>query len=49
MDFKEIFELIHFELVIEGLGVLFGFHLLWQLFLNQGILPLISLFITSIC
>jgi len=49
MDFKNIFELIHFEFVLEGLGVLFGFRLLWQLFFNQGILPLISLFITTIC
>ncbi len=49
MNLKEIIEQIQFELVLEGLGVVFGFYLLGQLIFHQGIHSLITLFITTIC
>ena len=49
MDFDTIIEITYFDLVLEGLGVIFGFHLLWN-FLFQDTLPyLLSLFIHTIC
>ncbi len=49
MGFKNIIETIHFDLVLEGIGAIFGFGLLWQLFFRQGLQPLVTLFITTIC
>ena len=49
MDFENIFEQINFDLVLEGLGTIFGFGLLWWLFFHQGLPSLITLFITTIC
>lgn len=49
MDFKDIFEQIQFELILEGLGAIFGFFILWQLFFSQEFHTLLTLFITSIC
>lgn len=49
MDFKTIIETINFELVIEGVGAIFGIGLLWQLFFRQGLYTLFSLFITTLC
>lgn len=50
MDFENIFETIHFELVLEGIGTIFGFHLLWQLFFHsEELRVLLSSFITTIC
>lgn len=49
MDIHDIIDLLYHEHVLEGIGFLFGFRLLWQLFFEQGIVPLITLFITSVC
>ena len=49
MDFKDICEQLQYEDLLEGLGVAFGLALLWQLFFQQGIHSLITLFITTIC
>ena len=49
MDLKHIFEHIQFELLLEGLGGIFGFHILWQLLFNQKLQALLSSFITTIC
>lgn len=49
MDFKNIIESINFELVLEGVGAIFGFWLLWQLFFRQSLHMLLSLYITTIC
>lgn len=48
MDFENLIETIHFELVLEGIGTLFGFGLLWQFFLQKELSSLISLFIHTI-
>lgn len=49
MDIENVFETIHFELVLEGIGAIFGFGLLWQFFFRQGLYSLLELFITTIC
>ena len=49
MNFEELIEQIQFELILEGIGVIFGFYLLWQLFFDSTIQSLMSLFITTIC
>ena len=49
MDFENIIETINFELVLEGLGTIFGVGLLWKLFFQQGLLPFLSLFLSTIC
>lgn len=49
MDFENVIETINFELVLEGVGTIFGFGLLWQLFFHQELHTLLSLFITTIC
>lgn len=49
MDLDTIIEIINFDIVLEGLGIIFGFGLLWQ-FLFQDTLPyMLSLFIHTIC
>lgn len=48
MDLENIIETIHFEFVLEGIGTIFGFGLLWQLFFQQGISSLLALFISTI-
>lgn len=49
MDFENIIETINFELVLEGIGAIFAAGLLWNLFFQQGLFRLLSLFITTIC
>lgn len=49
MDFENVFETIHFELVLEGIGAIFGFGLLWQFLFQQGLHNLLALFIATIC
>lgn len=49
MDFKNIIETIHFELVIEGIGVLFGISLIWEMIFHNGLQHLLSLFLITIC
>lgn len=49
MEFKELLETINFDLVLEGIGTIFGFGLLWKLFVGNDIRQLLELFITSIC
>lgn len=49
MDLENILETINFELVLEGVGAVFGFGLLWQLFFKQGLHTLLLLFVTTIC
>lgn len=49
MDFNDFMEIIHFDFLLESLGFLFGFHLLYQLFFQKGLYTFISLFITTIC
>lgn len=49
MDLDTIIEITCFELVLEGLGAIFGIGLLWK-FLFQDTIPyLLSLFIHTIC
>ena len=49
MNFKDILEQIQFELILEGLGMIFGIALLWKLIFHPNIHLLLSLFITTIC
>lgn len=49
MDFENILEQINFDLVLEGIGTIFSFGLLWWIFLGQGFSSLVTFFITSIC
>lgn len=49
MDFENIIESFHFDLVLEGIGAIFGCALLWQFFFRNGLHTLLSLFITTIC
>lgn len=49
MNFKNIIDMIHFELLLESMGFLFGLALLWNFFFQQKLSFLLSLFITSIC
>lgn len=37
MDFKELFGMITFDMLLEGLGTVFGIGLLWYLFFGGGI------------
>lgn len=50
MDFEDLFEMINFELVLEGIGMIFGFYLLWKVFFHsEAFKLLLSSFITSVC
>lgn len=49
MEFKDIIETIEFELVLEGIGTILGFQLLWQFFFHNNLHTLLTLFITTIC
>ena len=49
MELKQILETIHFDFVLEGLGIVFAITLLWNLFFSQEIQYLLSLFLTTIC
>lgn len=50
MDFEDIFETINFELVLEGIGAIFGVSLLWNLFFHsEKLKALLLTFLTSIC
>lgn len=49
MEFKELFEMITLDVVLEGIGMVFGFGLLWKLFLGGGINSLMELFIAAVC
>lgn len=49
MELKHIIETIHFDFVIEGLGMLFGAALLWGLLFSKEVQYLLSLFLTTIC
>lgn len=49
MDLKNIIETINFELVIEGIGTLFGIALLWGLLFSKEFQHLLSLFLITMC
>lgn len=49
MDLDTIIEIIHFDLILEGLGTIFGFRILWQLLFHDTLPYLLSLFIDTIC
>lgn len=49
MEFNNLIESIEFELVLEGIGCIFGFALLWQFFFQDKLQILLIHFITSIC
>lgn len=49
MELKNIIETINFELVIEGIGVIFGISLLWGLLFSDEFQHFLSLFLTTIC
>ena len=49
MNFKNIIETINYELVIEGIGALFGIALLWKFLFQNGLQELLSLFLITVC
>ncbi len=48
MDFEHILETIQFDFVLEGIGFLFGLLLLWQLFFQQKLSTLLTLFLMTL-
>ncbi len=49
MNLKDFFEHIQFDLVLEGIGTIFAFALLWNILFKESISQLFELFIYSIC
>ena len=49
MDLDNIIEITYFDLMLEGLGITFGFGLLWKFLFLDTIPYLLSLFIQTIC
>ena len=48
MSLKELFELISFDLILEGIGTAFGVGLLWMAI--EGMLPeIVKLLVQSMC
>ena len=49
MDLNNLFETISFDFVLEGIGILFAFKLLWQFLFLQGLHDLLIYLITTLC
>lgn len=49
MYFENIIETFIFDLVLEGIGTIFAFGLLWHFLFQNGLQMILILFITSIC
>lgn len=43
MEFKDIIEFMTLEHVLEGLGLVFGVGILWEIFFNGGINTLLQI------
>lgn len=49
MEFKEVFEHVTHEFVLEGLGLIFGIGLVWEIFFGSTLTELVELLINLSC
>ena len=49
MDLNNLFETISFDFVLEGIGILFAFSLLWHFLFLPELHDLLSYLITTLC
>lgn len=47
MEFRELFEFVIFEHVLEGIGMLTGAALIWYVFFGGGIQAFLSLLLST--